>query len=1026
MRAYRQLRPIVQLVLTSSVAAVAAAPASPQTVRLNGPLPQQPGARDVFDVALSPDGARVVFRGDVDQDQVFELFSVPADGSAAPVRLNTQLPPGGNVGGAAINVFGAGGWNDFLFGAGGRVVYVADQTFNNVDELFSVPADGSAPPVKLDGSLAGTVATFETSDDGTIVVYQTQSPFGLYRVPTDGSALALALTPNHAPFRFWLSADGTLAAFATYESSLARLYVVPTDGSAAPILLHTPPYQPFASTSFEDVRFSDDDAHVVFAVVDDFDGEIEVELYSEPTDASAAATRLNLLTLDGYLFAYAFDGDDHVAYAEPAGVVYSVALDGSGRQPLSPTGWTANRQLFTFDDTTVVFPATAPGQSGVFAAPIAGGAALQLAGPSFGVIVLEILGDSVVAARVVSGVPGLYAMPLQGGSSPVLLTTLPSTPIVSRYAESYLTLRPGTNELVFRYDLGTANETELFLVPLDGSAAPRKLNAELPDGGDVTWSANTADGVRTVYLADQNGDETFELFGAELDTSAPPTQFNEPLPGGPVAGDVLSFLSPPDAKRVVYRADQEIDEFFDLYSVRLGGAPVRLTSLPTNVDVQSGFVLTPAGDRAVFQAATGVLTLYATPTSGAAPAVVLDTSAEFSGPFLFAPSGAHVWYRKRTGNGFGLFRAPLDGAGSPIMLADPAGASSVVEAQLTPDGLDALYRADTDLAGRFQLYRVPSDGSASGVALSGVPVAGGDVDAFQISADGSRVVYRADELVDQVVELFGVPRDGSTPPVKLNGTLVAGGDVAEFALTPDSTRVVYRADQDVDGHFELYAAPLDGSAPAVRLNAALVTGGAVSTGFTLGADGRVLYLADQDADQVVELYVVPSDGSAAPVKLNGALVSAGDVESAAFSPDRTRVVYLADQRVDGVSELFTVASSGGPAAAFDALPAFADVRSFQFAFDSSSVVYRADSTDDQSFALFRAPLDASTPPERISLALTPPSSVQGDWVVLADGDVLYRADGDVAGVFELYRFLDLDSAKARPSGSPTRSATVVH
>src|SRR5262245_65389250 len=58
-----------------------------QSVRINGPM-LQPGTGDVLDdYSFSPSGARMVFRADVEQDGVFELYSAPNDASAPALRL---------------------------------------------------------------------------------------------------------------------------------------------------------------------------------------------------------------------------------------------------------------------------------------------------------------------------------------------------------------------------------------------------------------------------------------------------------------------------------------------------------------------------------------------------------------------------------------------------------------------------------------------------------------------------------------------------------------------------------------------------------------------------------------------------------------------------------------------------------------------------------------------------------------------------------------------------------------------------
>jgi hypothetical protein len=66
----------------------------------------------------------------------------------------------------------------------------------------------------------------------------------------------------------------------------------------------------------------------------------------------------------------------------------------------------------------------------------------------------------------------------------------------------------------------------------------------------------------------------FELFGVPLDGSAPPHAFNGPLvPGGDVHTD-FAILS---GGRVLYRADQDANEVFELFEGFLGHArPMRL------------------------------------------------------------------------------------------------------------------------------------------------------------------------------------------------------------------------------------------------------------------------------------------------------------------------------------------------------------------------------------------------------------------------------------------------------------------
>src|SRR5262249_30470725 len=132
---------------------------------------------------------------------------VPSDGSASPVRLNATLVAGGKVEG----VFGVSSVN-----AGERVVYQADQDVHFVEDLYSVPADGSAGAVKLNAPLANNLYIPEYSSDP----FTPRLPFGA----------------NHALVVFALDTID----YST-DSSTVDLYSVPIDGSSSAVVLNGPP-----------------------------------------------------------------------------------------------------------------------------------------------------------------------------------------------------------------------------------------------------------------------------------------------------------------------------------------------------------------------------------------------------------------------------------------------------------------------------------------------------------------------------------------------------------------------------------------------------------------------------------------------------------------------------------------------------------------------------------------------------------------------------------------------------------------
>src|SRR5262249_12399223 len=120
--------------------------------------------------ALSADSMYVVYRADQDTNNVNELYSRPADGSGSVLKLNTTLPTGGSVA-------------DFLVSPdAARVVYRADQETDGRSQGYSRPADGRGTAVRLSNAAAtaGTVASpdadqfpvaFQISPDSTRVAY---------------------------------------------------------------------------------------------------------------------------------------------------------------------------------------------------------------------------------------------------------------------------------------------------------------------------------------------------------------------------------------------------------------------------------------------------------------------------------------------------------------------------------------------------------------------------------------------------------------------------------------------------------------------------------------------------------------------------------------------------------------------------------------------------------------------------------------------------------------------------------------
>ena len=166
-----------------------------------------------------------------------------------------------------------------------------------------------------------------------------------------------------------------------------------------------------------------------------------------------------------------------------------------------------------------------------------------------------------------------------------------------------LQLSPTGNRVLYAADQERASVVEIFSVSTFGGPVA-KLNGTLTNGGSVTPGSQlfSPDGTRVLYHADQNSDEVFELFSVSA-TGGTPVRLNGPLVlDGDVRREGLQFS--PNGSRVLYTADQQTDETFELFSVASqGGAAVKLSgALVAGGDVADDAIFSPDGSRVLYRA----------------------------------------------------------------------------------------------------------------------------------------------------------------------------------------------------------------------------------------------------------------------------------------------------------------------------------------------------------------------------------------------------------------------------------------
>jgi hypothetical protein len=479
-------------------------------VKVNGPLVNGRGGQVRNDFRISPDGSRVVYSAAQETEWVYELYSVPLDGSADPVKLNAALAPGGNVREILISPDSS------------RVVYWADQDTAGVFELYSVPLDGSAAPVKLNaplvsGGIVGDV--FQISPDSSRVVYladqDTDNVWELFSVPLAGGASiklngSLVAGGNvGGPFgqgqhyAFEISPDSSWVAYNADQDTdgMFELYSVSLTGGG-PIKLNNPLV--LGGDVFDDFEISPDSSRVVYRADQDTDGINE--LYSVPVEGNSAAWEMyyeKIEQIDAL--------NEQLAALDPADLNFE-----------------NDKQHLEAEIVNLVAEADA------------------------------LLAEAENPATKLNG-------PLVSGGE-VRAYYSGMSPRVSR----------DSSRVVYVADQDRDEVWELFSVPLDGGAVPVKLSGPLVGGGDVGGGGRlfqtSPDSRHVVYTADQDTDEVYELYWSPLDGSAAPTKLNGPLVEG---GDVKvpvnaqpfnNFEISPNSLTVVYRADQDTNDVFELYA----------------------------------------------------------------------------------------------------------------------------------------------------------------------------------------------------------------------------------------------------------------------------------------------------------------------------------------------------------------------------------------------------------------------------------------------------------------------------
>ncbi len=539
--------------------------------------------------------------------------------SVSPVvRLNTDMPTGGVV--FAYRVSADSQW----------VVYAAEQRFDTIVELFSVPTGGGVPTrLSIDLPAGSTLDanSFRITPDSARVVYRVfnGSPSvlsgELYSVPVGGGASQrldgssgpassvgeFAIAPNSQRVVYTQLVQGVIP-----DPATVQLHTVPvTGGTIVPI---------GPATTFElslRGRFTPDSQRVL--VVGEYTPDNLRELWSFPaTGGSGVRLSPDLVPGGGVSVVVVAPNSSIAVYladqlADDVFEIFSVAPTGGPSDRLNGAlapGGDVSSFAISSDSTTVVYNADQDldDTSEVYSVPVSGGLETQLNAdpvPGGDVFYGSIAPDSsrvvYVGDELVDGRVEVFSAPLAGGTRVRLNPDLPAGGQV--FGPS---ITNDSSRVMYLADQNTNDLGEMFVVPIAGGPSVR-LNGDLGAGEGVTPFVSTLAPNSSFALVGV-GQAPFAILPAVLYAAPISGGVNQRITPPLVAGGMLRTATiTPDSSHVVYHADQNVDGVDELFSVAVSSStappPPPPPSPPVLPDGASAF--TPLTPFRVFESREG-------------------------------------------------------------------------------------------------------------------------------------------------------------------------------------------------------------------------------------------------------------------------------------------------------------------------------------------------------------------------------------------------------------------------------------
>lgn len=914
---------------------------------------------------------------------------------------------------------------------GSRVVYVADDDYDGVQELYSAPVDGSEPPCRIHYDLAppactvADIVSFAPTADSSYVVYllgeEGASDGELWVAPVIRSPFSKDPVPLLSPEQF---PDPTVAKFLLGPADESgsqqlvlnarpaygeryRLYSFPFEVGVAtgpalelgngPVTSDASAFPPVARW-----QISPDGRWVVYAAVPrNGDGTPRMGIYSAEIGIPHSEVWLN----EAATFAGTSSGEiDLEITADSTRVVYlgreenpagkdevlSVPIDGTSTilTRLSPqadpvslntaattlrVSRSGDQVAFRWEEDDTLRTAKADGtQAGSVCA-----AGAFAASDSFGFV-----GDSRQLLFTTESNTSLRLCTPGAGVS-TLFNAPAGRKILSFRAHP---LEPW---VTFLADLDTANVMELYSMPLDVHTDPVKIHGDRADEDfdyriDSEGTAEftlTPDGGSVVMHGEDPATGSTQLYMAPARPQAPggtEILLSDPMDDFVVGGDVSigrsHTLIASGSSRVIFAADRRIDGVLELFSASLTGTP-ELQRL------NRGYA--PIG---------GVEQQWASPDS---EWIVYRADQDFE-------------------RRLDLYAAPSDASTAAVRINDIESRLSTKgtgeEIQFSSDGRHVYFLGHAKNSGFHKLYayqfetgtRILLSPEQDSVANSSL------VSAFRHHPAGNFLVYLADHREFRVHELYRASL--ARPPSPIGDPLPSFADIrGDFRITPDGAAVVVSGDLETSSHEELFLLDLETGA-RTNLSDMSITGGDVPEhAFRFAAQGRsIVFLAPRLVASKDELFHVPLANPAGIARISGMMMPGEVEDDFQVSPNGDRAVFRAEGSLNSVVELFSVELErpGFPriklhedlSLSSDILPQFVISPS-----DGNSVAFRRSTNGDEELLL--GSIDGESTTRVVSPAPSHNDPEIGEDVAFSPTGnwLVFRSDARIDGTFDLYK-----------------------